>query len=95
MAFDPEQVVKIATLARLKLTEDELSAMAGDLSAMLDYVEQLQGVDTEGVEPFANPSEHVNVFRDDVVKTSSTVDQSLANAPKRVGDFFAVPPILD
>lgn len=95
MAITREQVEKVARLARLKLGQDELSAMSVHLGAIVDYVEQLRSVDTEGVAPMAHASATSNVFRDDQSVPSLTVDEALANAPKRVGDFFAVPPVFD
>ena len=95
MAIDSETVHKVATLARLQLNEADLAKMTQQLSAILEYVDQLQKVPTEGVEPLAHPLKVSNVFRDDEPVPSLTVDAALANAPDRLGDFFGVPPILD
>jgi aspartyl-tRNA(Asn)/glutamyl-tRNA(Gln) amidotransferase subunit C len=85
----------IAHLARLELSAAELETMTRQLSAILDYVNQLQQVDTDGVEPLAHPLPIHNVFRDDVPAASLPVDAALANAPERRGDFYAVPAVLD
>jgi len=95
MALTADQVRWVAHLARLELGDDELQAMTRHLSAIVDYVNQLQDVNTEGVEPLAHALDLQNVFRDDEPAPSLTVDAALANAPDRRGDFFGVPAVLD
>lgn len=95
MAFSTDEVQKIAMLARLKLTEAEVEQMSHQLGAIVEYIEQLQEVDTEGVEPLAHCLPVQNVFREDIVQKSLTPDEALANAPKRADDFYSVPAILD
>ena len=95
MSLSSDQVRWVAHLARLELAEDELAAMTRDLGAIVDYVNQLQNVNTDGVEPLAHAAELTNVFRADEPATSLPVDQALANAPARKGDFYAVPAVLD
>ena len=91
----PEQVRWVAHLARLELTAAELEAMTRQLSSIVDYVTQLQGVDTEGVEPMAHALPVQNVFRDDEPRPSLPVEEALANAPDRHGDFYGVPAVLE
>ncbi|MFO0948795.1 MAG: Asp-tRNA(Asn)/Glu-tRNA(Gln) amidotransferase subunit GatC [Planctomycetota bacterium] len=93
--FSREQVAKVASLARLHLTEEETGRMSHDLGAILEYVDQLNEVDTSGIEPLAHCLPIQNIFREDEVRPSLPVDEALANAPKRSGDFYSVPPILD
>lgn len=95
MTFTKGDVLKIATLARLKLSETEITTMASELGAILGYVEQLNTVNTEGVQPMAHPLEIQNVFREDQLAPSLSQDDALANAPKRAGNFYSVPAILD
>jgi aspartyl-tRNA(Asn)/glutamyl-tRNA(Gln) amidotransferase subunit C len=95
MALSSDDVRKIAHLARLKLNDDELSLMTRQLGSILEYVEQLKEVSTEGVEPLAHPLPIVNVFREDILQPSLSVSEALANAPDRRGDFFAVPAVLE
>jgi aspartyl-tRNA(Asn)/glutamyl-tRNA(Gln) amidotransferase subunit C len=95
MRLERAQVEKVANLARLKLDEAGLARLETDLTAILGYIDQLNAVDTDGVEPLAHPLPLRNVFREDEIKPSLPVDEALANAPKRAGDFFAVPAILD
>jgi aspartyl-tRNA(Asn)/glutamyl-tRNA(Gln) amidotransferase subunit C len=95
MAFSRDDVEKIALLARLKLSDAEVDQMSHQLGAILDYIEQLQEVNTDGVEPLAHCLPVQNVFREDLVHQSLTPDQALANAPKRVDDFFSVPAVFE
>jgi aspartyl-tRNA(Asn)/glutamyl-tRNA(Gln) amidotransferase subunit C len=95
MALSRDDVRWVAHLARLQLTDGELETMARQLSSILDYINQLQQVNTEGVEPLAHPLPVQNVFRDDEPAPSLPVEQALANAPDRRGDFYGVPAVLD
>lgn len=93
--MDIEQLRKIARLARLELSDADLAPFARQLTAILDYVDQLKQLNTEGVEPLAHPLPVQNVFRADDLDASLPVDDALANAPQRLGDFFGVPAVLD
>lgn len=95
MALSTEAITWVAHLARLELTEAELAAMTPQLGAILDYVNQLQEIDTAGVEPLAHALDVANVFREDKPAPSLPVDEALANAPERRGDFYAVQAVLD
>jgi len=94
MSLTPEQVRWIAHLARLQLADQEVQAMTRDLGAILEYVNQLEKVDTDGVEPLAHPLDVHNVFREDEPRESLPVNQALANAPDRRADCYAVPAVL-
>ncbi len=93
--MDLDQVRKVARLARLELSDADLALMAGQLTAILDYFDQLKQVDTDGVEPLAHPLPIQNVFRADEASPSLPVDVALQNAPRRTGDFFAVPAVFE
>jgi len=93
--IDEQQVRKVAKLARLDLTDAEVAEFAGQLNAILEYVEKMNELDTEGAEPLAHCLPISNCFRADVVKESLGTEKTLANAPQRDGDFFKVPKILD
>jgi aspartyl-tRNA(Asn)/glutamyl-tRNA(Gln) amidotransferase subunit C len=95
MSLSLDEVRKVARLARLELSEDDLARMQPQLSAILDYVAQLQQIDTEGVEPLAHPLPVQNVFREDEPRPSLPVDAALTNAPVRLGDYFGVPAVFD
>ena len=93
--IDQAQVRKVAKLSRLDLTEAEVEEFTGQLSAILDYVEKMNELDTTNVEPLAHCLPVSNVFREDSVKESLGTENTLANAPQRDGEFFKVPKILD
>lgn len=95
MSLSADEVRWVAHLARLELSDAELAALTRQLSAILDYVEQLRDVPTDGVEPLAHPLAVHNVFRDDTPAPSLPVDAALANAPQRQGDFYSVPAVLE
>jgi aspartyl-tRNA(Asn)/glutamyl-tRNA(Gln) amidotransferase subunit C len=95
MSLSLDQVRKVAQLARLELSEDDLARMQRELSTILDYVDLLQKLNTDGVEPLAHPLPVHNVFRPDQPAPSLPVDEALKNAPARAGDYFAVPAVFD
>ena len=95
MSLSEDEVKAVAVLARLELNDVERHELARQLSAILEYVQQLQQVNTEGVEPLAHPLPLQNVFRADEPTPSLPVDEALANAPARRGDFYGVPAVLD
>jgi len=94
MSLSLDQVRKVAKLARLELSEPDLARMQQQLSAILDYVEELNKLDTDGVEPLAHPLPVRNVFRPDEPAPSLPPDAALQNAPNRVGDYFGVPAVF-
>ena len=95
MSISADEVRWIAHLARLEMPKDELTILGRDLNAIVDYVNQLQAVNTDGVEPLAHTLDLENVFRDDEPRPSTPVDEILANAPRRNENFYAVPAVLD
>ena len=84
-----------AELARLELTDEEKSLFQPQLESIVKYVEKISSVDIEGVEPMMHGRELVNAFREDVVRPSMSTQEALANAPKRVGDEFLLPKIVE
>ncbi len=90
MTLSNEQVKHIAKLARLPLAEDELTKYASDLNAILGYVEQLQELDTTGVEPMVAAVKHQKAWREDKIIESDTVAM-LANAPDKEDTAIKVP----
>ena len=93
--IDQAQVRKVAKLSRLDLTEAEVEEFTGQLSAILDYVEKMNELDTENVQPLAHCLPISNCLREDCVKESLGTEKALANAPQRDREFFKVPKILD
>lgn len=94
MSLSREDVAKVALLARLQLADDELDRMTAQLGQIVDYVEQLQQVDTDHVQPLAHAVELTNVFKDDEVRPSLDRAAALANAPKHDEECYRVPAVL-
>jgi aspartyl-tRNA(Asn)/glutamyl-tRNA(Gln) amidotransferase subunit C len=89
--IDDDVTRHVARLARLALTEAEMERMQHELSAILDYVDQVQELALEAVEPTTHAIPLENVFRDDVASASIPVELALREAPEVLGDGFAVP----
>lgn len=94
MPLDADEVRKVARLARLELAEADLARLQPQIAAILDYVNQLQQLPTDGVEPLAHPLPVSNAFRDDEPAPSLPVDDALSNAPNRIGNYFGVPAVF-
>jgi len=90
-----EEVRKVASLARLALSEDELKTYGQQLTQILDYVKLLDEVDVDDVQPMPHAVDLQNVFRTDERRESLPREAALANAPKTDGDYFQVPQILE
>jgi aspartyl-tRNA(Asn)/glutamyl-tRNA(Gln) amidotransferase subunit C len=90
----PETVRHLAELARIALSEDEISRLAGELSAIVDSVEAISKVALDDVVPTSHPVPLGNVFRDDVVGQTLTTEQALTGAPDHDGSRFRVTAIL-
>jgi aspartyl-tRNA(Asn)/glutamyl-tRNA(Gln) amidotransferase subunit C len=89
-----DDVAHVAHLARLGLSEEELTRLEGQLNHILDQYAVLAELDTEHIAPTAQTIELENILRADVVTPSLTVDEALAGAPERVGDHVVVPGII-
>jgi aspartyl-tRNA(Asn)/glutamyl-tRNA(Gln) amidotransferase subunit C len=95
MSLDKDMVRRIAHLARIRVADDELEPVARDLERILGFVEQLNAVDTEGVEPMTSAVAMTLRQRPDVVTDGDRREEVLANAPDRAGAFFAVPTVVE
>ena len=95
MAVDEATVRRIARLARISVTDDEAKALQGELSTILDWVEQLNEVDVEGVEPMTSVVEMSMKMRDDVVADGERPAEVTANAPAKEDHFFMVPKVVE
>jgi aspartyl-tRNA(Asn)/glutamyl-tRNA(Gln) amidotransferase subunit C len=94
MAISREEVEKVSLLGRLLLSEDELRTMTAQLGGILQYMDLLGEVDTEGVEPMAHALEVSGVFREDEAGPSLPRDEALAGAPSRDDECYRVPAVL-
>jgi aspartyl-tRNA(Asn)/glutamyl-tRNA(Gln) amidotransferase subunit C len=92
MAITRDEVLHVARLARLELTDDEVERFTEQLSAILEAVAKVSELDLSDVEPTAHPLDVVNVWADDEPGPSLPVEDALANAPDREDGFFKVPP---
>lgn len=90
----PEEVKHVALLARLDLTDDELTHFSTDLNNILKYVEKLSELDTTGVPPTSHSLRLQNVFREDIAAPSLSNDDALSNAPEAEDGCFKVPAVL-
>lgn len=95
MALTPDDIKSIAHLARLGVEEDSLAPLAADLSTMLNLVEQLQAVDTTGVEPMAHPASASLLLRDDEVSEPNQRETLQAPAPSTQDGYFLVPRVIE
>jgi len=94
MALTREDVEKVSLLARLRLTDAELDRMTPQLGKIVEYIGQLNEVDTDDVEPLAHAFEVHNVFAEDVLRDSLPREAALANAPKSDDECYRVPAVL-
>ena len=95
MQVDEKLVRKIAMLARIRLTDEEVKNLEGELAEILTWVEQLAEVDTGHVEPLTSVADMSMKQRDDIVNDGGYPDDILKNAPAREDDFFVVPQVVE
>ncbi len=95
MSLDKETVKNIANLARIRVPEENLDHLAGELSGILDWVEQLNSVNTDGVEPLASVVDVTLPLRADEVSDGDCRDQVLANGPDTEDGYYAVPKVVE
>ena len=95
MQIDRALLDKIAHLSRLEFDEKDAEKMMKDMSAIVTWVEQLNEVNTDRVEPLTTMSHEINVLREDEVKPHLSHEDALRNAPKKDSDYFRVPKVLE
>jgi aspartyl-tRNA(Asn)/glutamyl-tRNA(Gln) amidotransferase subunit C len=95
MAVDRETVVRVARLARLKVPKDEAETLAGELSNIIGWIEQLDEVDTDGVEPMASVADMKLRWRADEVTDGGIPDKVTANSPDPQNGMFSVPKVVE
>lgn len=95
MSVTRKDVEHIAELARLSFEENELESFTSELNEILNYVEKLQELNTENVEPLSHPIEGHNVFREDKLMPSISTEDALRNAPDKDDKFFKVPKVIN
>ncbi len=95
MGITRQDVEHVAELARLSFDEKELERLTQELDSILTYMDQLRQVSTEGVKPTSHAMELFNVFREDRVLPSLEPEEALANSPRRSGESFQVPRVIE
>jgi aspartyl-tRNA(Asn)/glutamyl-tRNA(Gln) amidotransferase subunit C len=95
MSLDTSTVRKIAVLARIKIADEKLPALAEELNNIIGWVEQLSEVDTDGVAPMTSVTELAMPFREDIVTDGGDEDRVLANAPDKSPPYYTVPKVVD
>ena len=95
MKVDEDTVRRIARLARIKVTDEEAKALGKELSGILEWVKQLEEVDTKGVEPLTRVTPMILKKREDRVTDGGIPDEIVANAPAREDHFFVVPKVVE
>ena len=95
MKITRAEVKHVSRLARLALSDQELDSLTGEMDAILDYVEQLNALDTEGIIPTAHAVPMENAFRPDVVRPGLTTEQALSNAPDATDNAFRVRRVIE
>ncbi len=92
--LEQKDVLHVAKLARLQISEEEAKLHANQLTKALGFFEQIAKIKTEGVEPLVTPTDIPVFWRSDEVKVEITAEEALQNAPSRVGQLFSVPPVV-
>lgn len=95
MALSPEEVKKIAFLARLSIQEENIEQYSEDLSGILDLVEQMNAANVDDIEPMAHPQDAMQRLRDDTVTEVNQREKLMSNAPSQQDGLFLVPKVLD
>jgi aspartyl-tRNA(Asn)/glutamyl-tRNA(Gln) amidotransferase subunit C len=88
-------ISKLARLSKLKFNEDEMKLISNDLSKMLDFINQLQDLDTEGIDPLIHVNEEINNWREDQVQGMISQEEALSNSPVKDGTYFKLPKVFD
>ena len=94
MTVSTEMIDNLAKLARLQFSDEEKEELKKDLAQMIGFIDKLNELDTEGVEPLMHMSPRINVLREDVVQGSITREEALLNAPEKNDEFFLVPKVI-
>ena len=95
MQITNELLDKIAALSKLEFSGDERESVRHEFQRMLDFIDQLQAVDTTGIEPLIHITQEVNHLREDKVEGTLKREDALKNAPQQDGSYFRVPKVLD
>ena len=95
MEFDKKNLLKLGKLARISIKDDKLDSLGEDLNSILKFVDQLQEIKTDQVDPTSNSLEQKLISRDDIVEKINEAEDILANAPEQEMNFYVVPKVIE
>ena len=95
MEFDKNSLLKLGKLSKIKIDDDKLSSLSKDLGSILNFIDRLQSLDTEEVDPTSNSLDQPLVMRDDIALDKNSANEILENAPEKELDFFSVPKVIE
>ena len=95
MEFDKKSLLKLGKLARISISDDKLNNLSKDLNSILEFVDQLQEIKTDQVDPTSNSLNQKLEVRDDKVDNKNSTEDVLENAPEKEMDFFVVPKVIE
>ena len=95
MEFDKNSLLKLGKLSKIKIDDDKLSSLSKDLGSILNFIDRLQSIDTEEVDPTSNSLDQPLVMRDDIAIDKNSANEILENAPEKELDFFSVPKVIE
>ena len=95
MEFDKSSLLKLGKLSKIKIDDDKLSSLSKDLGSILNFIDRLQSLDTEEVDPTSNSLNQSLVMRDDIAIDKNSANEILENAPEKELDFFSVPKVIE
>ena len=95
MEFDKNSLLKLGKLSKIKIDDDKLSSLSKDLDSILNFINRLQSLDTEEVDPTSNSLDQPLVMRDDIAIDKNSANEVLENAPEKELDFFSVPKVIE
>ena len=95
MEFDKKNLLKLGKLARISIKDDKLGSLGEDLNSILNFVDQLQEIKTDQVDPTSNSLEQKLLSRDDIVEKINEAEDILTNAPEQEMNFYVVPKVIE
>ena len=95
MEFDKNSLLKLGKLSKIKIDDDKLSSLSKDLGSILNFIDRLQSLYTEEVDPTSNSLDQSLVMRDDIAIDKNSANEILENAPEKELDFFSVPKVIE
>tara|TARA_Y100001933_G_scaffold258057_1_gene305437 strand:+ start:950 stop:1234 length:285 start_codon:yes stop_codon:yes gene_type:complete len=93
--IDKDVVIKVARLARIEIDHKNLTSLSKELSDIIDFVDQLNEVKVDNIEPFQNMSFEDNAFREDIITDGNEIEKIITNAPSSTENFFSVPKVIE